>query len=137
MSFVSRQTVRFCHVDQASTVFYPRYFEMLNAAMEDYFSQVVSAGFGEMHQQRGLGVPTVSLESELLAPSRLHDALDFHFDVEAVGASSVRLAIAVRCGDELRLRVRVVLVCMDLATRKATPWPDDMRPPAAVAAATL
>jgi 4-hydroxybenzoyl-CoA thioesterase len=130
LTFVSRQQVRFAHVDAAGIVFYPRYFEMLNAAVEDYFAQVVGVGFAEMHAQRRLGVPTVRLETDFAAPSRLGDRLDFRLEVVAIGRSSLKLSIEVRCTGEVRLRGNVTLVCMDLDEGRSLPWPDDMRPAA-------
>jgi 4-hydroxybenzoyl-CoA thioesterase len=127
LTFVSRQQVRFAHVDAAGIVFYPRYFEMLNAAVEDYFAEVVGVGFAEMHGQRRLGVPTVRLETDFAAPSRLGDLLDFELRVTAVGRSSLGLSVAVRCGADVRISMSVTLVCMDLDAGRALPWPDDMR----------
>jgi len=135
MTFVSRQSVRFAHVDPAGIVFYPRYFEMLNAAVEDYFAQGVGVDFAVMHLERHLGVPTVKLETEFAAPSRLGDVLDFRIEVMRVGRSSADLAVEVRCGAETRIRVRLVLVCMDLKTGRPEAWPTDMRPVPAVEAA--
>lgn len=128
MSFVSKQTVRFAHIDAAGIVFYPRYFEMLNAAVEDYFGEALGVAFAEMHLARHLGVPTVKLETEFVAPSRLGDLLVFTLDVVAVGRSSAELSVVVRCEAEVRFKVHVVLVCMDLASGRSLPWPDDMRP---------
>nr|WP_047165518.1 thioesterase family protein [Sphingomonas sp. Y57] len=128
MSFISRQLVRFAHVDAAGIVFYPRYFEMLNAAVEDYFAEIVGVDFAAMHGERRLGVPTVRLSTDFLAPSRLGDRLDFRLDIEAVGRSSAELSVEVRCAQEVRLRGRVTLVCMDLDEGRSLPWPDDMRP---------
>jgi 4-hydroxybenzoyl-CoA thioesterase len=135
MSFVSQHLVRFAHIDAAGIVFYPRYFELLNAAVEDYFAGIVGVDFAEMHLTRRLGVPTVRIECEFAAPSRLGDLLDFTLDVQRVGGSSVEIAVEVRCGGETRLRARVVLVCMDLAAGRAVAWPADMRPLEAVRAA--
>ena len=127
MTFVSRQQVRFAHVDAAGIVFYPRYFEMLNAAVEDYFAEVVGVGFAEMHGQRRLGVPTVRLETDFAAPSRLGDLLDFELRVTALGRSSLGLSVAVLCGGDVRVSISITLVCMDLDAGRALPWPDDMR----------
>ena len=130
MTFVSRQRVRFAHVDAAGIVFYPRYFEMLNAAVEEYFGAVVGVEFAEIHIGRRLGVPTVRLEADFVAPSRLGDDLDFELDVAAVGRSSLDLAVTVNCDRETRFKARAVLVCIDLGSGRATPWPADIRPPA-------
>jgi len=128
MSFVSHQAVRFAHIDAAGIVFYPRYFEMLNAAVEDYFALSIGVDFAAMHLVRGIGVPTVKIEAEFVSPSRLGDPLDFILSIERVGRSSADVSVSVRCGDELRLRARVVLVCMALATGRSQSWPEDMRP---------
>lgn len=127
LTFISRQLVRFAHVDAAGIVFYPRYFEMLNASVEDYFSEVVGVDFAAMHGKRRLGVPTVRLATDFVAPSRLGDQLDFRLAIAAIGRSSLELSVEVRCAAEIRLRAEVTLVCMDLDKGKALPWPDDMR----------
>jgi 4-hydroxybenzoyl-CoA thioesterase len=128
MTFVSRQRVRFAHVDAAGIVFYPRYFEMLNAAVEEYFGTVVGADFADIHLIRRLGLPTVRLEADFTAPSRLGDDLDFELNATAVGRSSLDLAVTVRCGEEIRFKARAVLVCIDLCSGRATPWPADLKP---------
>ncbi|BCI71769.1 thioesterase superfamily protein [Sphingomonas sp. S17] len=127
MTFVSRQQVRFAHIDAAGIVFYPRYFEMLNAAVEDLFADVVGTDFAAMHQRLGLGVPTVSLEAEFVLPSRLGEMLDFALDVTRIGRSSAHLSVDVTCDGAPRLRATVVLVCMALESARAHPWPDDFR----------
>ena len=128
MTFVSCQTVRFAHVDAAGIVFYPRYFEMLNAAVEDYFAEVVGVSFAAMHVERRVGVPTVKLEAEFVAASRLGDLLDFGLTVERVGDSSATIKVAVHCGQDMRFRGQIVLVCMDLDRGRSMSWPADMRP---------
>ena len=135
MTFISRQLVRFAHVDAAGIVFYPRYFEMLNAAVEDLFAEVVGVDFATMHLRRRIGVPTVKLEAEFARPSRLGDQLDFRIAIAQVGQSSAELAIEVHCGDEVRFTARPVLVCMNLDSGRPEAWPADIRPPAPAAAA--
>lgn len=135
MTFVSEHLVRFAHIDAAGIVFYPRYFEMMNAAIEDYFAKEIGVDFKVIHVDRALGVPVVSVKSEFFAPSRLCDALQFHLTVEKVGRSSAEFVVDVRCGEEARFRARVVLVCMDLKVARSLPWPADIRPRESVEAA--
>lgn len=135
MTFRSTQQVRFAHVDAAGIVFYPRYFEMLNAAMEDYFAQAIGVDFAEMHGERGLGVPTVRMEADFTVPSRLGDELHFLIAPVHVGRSSAEISVKVECTGELRFRATVVLVCMNLAEGRSAEWPRDMRPePVSIAA---
>jgi 4-hydroxybenzoyl-CoA thioesterase len=128
MTFVTEHLVRFAHVDAAGIVFYPRYFELLNAAIEDYFSREVGVDFRSMHIDHRIGVPTVKLDTDFVAPSRLGDLLQFHIDVVKIGRSSVELAVEIKSGDEVRFRVRQVLVCLDLEFGKSLPWPEAVRP---------
>jgi 4-hydroxybenzoyl-CoA thioesterase len=129
MTFKTQTLVRFAHIDAAGIVFYPRYFEMLNGAIEDWFDAIAGVTFADMHIARRVGIPTVKLEAEFVAPSRLGDLLDITVVVEKVGTSSATLVVEFACAGELRLRSSIVLVCIDLDTGRPRPWPDDMRPP--------
>ena len=52
MLFTTTVQVRFADVDPAGIVFYPRYFEMLNGAVEDWFAQQLGLDFATMHLER-------------------------------------------------------------------------------------
>ena len=127
MSFVSRQAVRFAHCDAAGIVFYPRYFEMLNAAVEDWFAADLGLSFAEMHGERRMGIPTRKLDSEFLAPSRLGEEIDIGIVIARLGTSSCAIDVTMSVGQEVRARVHVVLVCMNLDSGRAIAWPDDVR----------
>jgi len=126
-SFETTTQVRFAHVDGASIVFYPRYFEMLNAAIEDWFEQELGADFRSMHVGRGIGIPTVRIETEFMSPSILGDRLSICITPIKVGRTSCTYEASFRCGDELRLKTTATLVCMDLKLQQSMPWPEDIR----------
>ncbi|EZP72763.1 Thioesterase superfamily protein [Sphingomonas paucimobilis] len=126
MSFETRVRVRFADVDPAGIVFYPRYFEMLNGLVEDWFASL-GTGFRAMHIDQHIGVPTVKLEVEFLSPSELEDELTLRLDVRELGRSSCTIAVTFMGEGRDRLRARVVLVCMDLAAQRSRPWPDGVR----------
>lgn len=119
--------VRFGDVDGAGIVFYPRYFEMLNASVEEWFEQGLGVSFNQLHLERRLGCPTVSLQCEFLAPSKLGEELTIEVGPVEVGRSSCRVNYVIRCGGETRVRASGVLVCMDLERGKSAPWSDDIR----------
>lgn len=127
MAFETTCQVRFAHVDGAGIVFYPRYFEMLNAAVEDWFGQVLGADFRALHHDRGIGVPTVKLETEFHAPSLLGDVLKVRITPRNVGRSSCTYEAVFTGSGSDRLKVSATLVCMDLVAKKAVPWPEDIR----------
>lgn len=117
--------IEFNHCDPAGIVFYPRYFEMTNSVVENFFNDVVGRSFASMHGQANNGVPTVSLNADFVAPSRLGDKVLFSLKIEKLGRSSVSIRIEGHMGAELRLRVALVLVWINDMT--SAPWPEPMR----------
>ena len=127
MSFEARVKVRFADVDPAGIVFYPRYFEMLNGAVEDWFEQVLGLDFKSMHLVRKIGVPTVKLEAHFLAPSELGEELLVTITPRDVGRSSCEIGVTFSGAGRERLRADIVLVCLDLATQRSIAWPETVR----------
>jgi 4-hydroxybenzoyl-CoA thioesterase len=125
--FTTQSRVRFAHVDAAGIVFYPRYFEMINAALEDFFAQVVGIDFATLHLERSIGVPTVKLDSEFITPGRLGELLDISVTVDRCGTSSATLDYDIRCDGAPRMKARCVIVCLDMKLAKSAPWPDSIR----------
>lgn len=126
MTFTTTTTVRFADVDPAGIVFYPRFFEMLNGAVEDWFASM-GLDFRTMHLERHVGVPTVRLECDFLAPCELGDELSIAITPTNVGRSSCTIEYALSAAGTMRLKAVGVLVFMDLAAKKSIPWPDDLR----------
>jgi 4-hydroxybenzoyl-CoA thioesterase len=124
--------VRFGHCDPAGIVFYPQYLVLFNALIEDWVDQSLGLSYAGLIGARRIGLPTVRLEADFRAVSRMGEDLVFGLAVERLGTRSLTLAIDVRHGGELRVAARVVLVATDLATHRAIVLPDDLR--AAVAA---
>jgi len=127
MVFETTAPVRFAHIDAAGIVFYPRYFEMLNAAVEDWFAQDLGVDFRTMHLERGVGVPTVQLSVDFGAPSVLGETLIVRLTPNRIGRTSCTYEALFTASGRDRLRVSGTLVCMDLKTQKAEPWPADIR----------
>ncbi len=125
MTYTREIQIEFNHCDPAGIVFYPRYFEMTNSVVENFFNDVVGRSFASMHRGADNGVPTVSLTAEFTAPSRLGDKVLFSLKIEKLGRSSVSLKIEGHMGAELRLRVALTLVWID--GMKSAAWPDAMR----------
>lgn len=121
--FVHRTNVRFAHVDAAGIVFYPRFFEMLNAAVEDWFAEAFGRSFATLHLTDRIGTPTVSLQCDFVHPAMLGQALEVMLEPENVSARSCTLAFRIAAEGTLCLTGKVVLVCMDLDRKAARPWP--------------
>lgn len=127
MTFRATYPLRFAHCDPAGIAYYPRYFEICDAAIEDWTAAVLETPRRVMHLDMGLALPTVTLEAEFTAVSRLGDPLDIAVDVIAVGRSSVDLRAHVASGGEPRFTVRYRQVLIEMAGGEARPWPDEWR----------
>jgi 4-hydroxybenzoyl-CoA thioesterase len=127
VSFVLELPVRFAQVDAAGIVFYPRYFEMFNAAVEEWFAARTGVSFADLHMTRRRGVPTVELASRFVAPSRLGDQLEIEVMLKKLGRSSCDLEYRITSGGAERVIASAVLVYIDLDTGQSEPWPDDLR----------
>ncbi|MGR3273085.1 acyl-CoA thioesterase [Thalassococcus profundi] len=125
--YAQRSTVMFQHCDPAGIVFYPRYFEMVNVVVEQFFDEVVGWSFGQMHVTERMGVPMGRIAAEFHAPSRLDDRLDWTLVTGRVGRASAEVVIAASCKGEARMTVRGTLVMVALDEMAARPWPDRVR----------
>lgn len=128
MIFTAELPIRFAHCDPAGIVFYPRYFEMMNGVVEDWCAQGLACSFHEMHITRGIGLPTVHMETDFIKPAELGESLLAELIVTKLGKSSVELEICFSgLQRDMRLKAKLVLVLMDLKLRKAVAIPDELR----------
>lgn len=125
MPFVFDQPVLFQHCDPAGIVYYPRYFDMLTAAMEAWFAECAGVDFAALHDRMGLATPTAALKAEFVAPSRHGDRLALTLTALRLGRTSLTLAAAFACGDEARLTATWTVVLTSRAGAP-TPWPADV-----------
>ncbi len=127
-AFVSQVQVLFRHCDPAGIVFYPRYFEMVNDLVEEWFDRGMGLPFHTLHVQRQVGTPTVSVQCDFTAPSRWHDTLRQVLEVRRIGGASFQFDVRFEGPDgQRRLSARMTIVTMDLRSMKATPLPADLR----------
>jgi 4-hydroxybenzoyl-CoA thioesterase len=126
--FCKQILVRFGDCDAAGIVFYPRYLEMFNNLVEDWYRDALHFSFTEIVTTRGWGLPTVRLEVDFVAPSVFGEYLSATLAVREIGTSSLTLDISLRGPDGMdRVRGKVVLVMIDRRNLKAIPIPDDVR----------
>ena len=127
-AFTRERLIRFSDCDPAGIVFYPQYFVMLNGLVEDWFNDALGIGYAAMVMERRIGVPTVRLEVDFQAVSRLGDRVELALQVDRLGGRSLTLALACRGADGgLRMSMRQVLVTTSLATHRAVEIPSDIR----------
>lgn len=85
--FIKPEKIRFQHIDYAGIVFYPRFLEMLNCLVEDWFEEALDRPFSKMHQTNG--IPTVDLKVQFKKAARLGETLTKKLWVKELKSSSV------------------------------------------------
>ncbi|WP_300675740.1 acyl-CoA thioesterase [Soonwooa sp.] len=98
MKFIKEQRIRFEHCDPAGIVFYPRYFEMLNGLMEDFFREVLDYPFENMHQDSG--IPTVDIKTQFKSPAKLGDIITKSMYISKLGKTSCTYQYVFNLGDK-------------------------------------
>ena len=126
--FFHDQLIRFSHCDPAGIVYFPRFFDLAHATMEDWFSTGLSQPLPELIRERRIGTPTVSVQCEFAKPLRMGDILRFELSVSKLGNASVQLAYSGKKQGVEHLRILQTIAFMALESGTATSIPDDLRP---------
>ena len=130
MIFTKQEKIRFKHIDYAGIVFYPRFLEMLNDLVEDWFEEALDRPFSKMHETNG--IPTVDLKVQFKNAARIGETLSKKLWVAELKSSSIV------CGfqftnqeDKIVLEGEVTLVNVkiqeDRQSIKAEPFIEEMK----------
>jgi 4-hydroxybenzoyl-CoA thioesterase len=85
--FTKQEKIRFKHIDYAGIVFYPRFLEMLNDLVEDWFEEALDRPFSKMHETNG--IPTVDLKVQFKNAARIGETLSKKMWVAELKSSSI------------------------------------------------
>jgi len=125
--FSLNSPIRFTHTDPAGYVFFPRYFEMLQAVVEEWFTVALGLRYADLIFKLRLGTPTVSVQCTFMRPSRLGDVLAIVVELEHLGNSSFRLRFRGSVDGNLRLEAVSTLVLISLDDGRPRAIPPDLR----------
>lgn len=127
--FEKEHRIRFSECDPAGIVFYPQYFVMFNDLMEAWIDTMLPEGFAGMILERKSGLPSVRIEADFRAISRMGDDVILSIAVERIGSRSITLNLRCVGKDErdLRMQVRQVVVTTSLEHHGAVEIPDYLR----------
>jgi len=127
-AFRSRQMVRYFHCDPGGIVYFPKFFEMFNAVLEDWFSEALGCPWGaDLMGPRKLSIPTLAIRAEFLRASRLGETLDFVLWPTRLGRSSIGLALTGSLAGAERLRAIWTICTASREAFRSVPIPDDLR----------
>jgi len=126
--FEQPHRIRFSECDPAGIVFYPQYFVLFNDLLEAWIDALLPIRFAGYITRRRFGLPTVRLEAEFKAISRMGDDVVLSLQVARLGGKSLTLEL--RCvgvdGIE-RMAVTQTVVTTSLETHQAVSIPDELR----------
>lgn len=144
--FTRERLIRFSDCDPAGIVFYPQYFVMFNGLVEDWFNDGLGVAYHDLLMRRRVGLPTVRLQADFTAVSRLGDRVQLQLAVARLGRRSLTLQL--RCvgagkaaeadtratpappapaTDDVRMTVEQVIVTTSLVDHRSQDVPDDVR----------
>ncbi|WP_458446138.1 acyl-CoA thioesterase [Burkholderia stagnalis] len=128
LKFTKQHRIRFAECDPAGIVFYPQYFVMFNNLLESWIDSLLDDGFAGFIGKHRFGLPTVRLEADFRAVSRMGDDVVLSLEVARVGGKSLTLSLACTGSDgELRMNVTQVVVSTSLETHRAIEIPEMFR----------
>lgn len=127
MNFSVEYLIRFQHCDPAGIVFYPRYYEMLNQVVEDWFADGLRWSFAAM-ARKSEGIPLVHASCDFLQSSQIGEHVTFTLQLTRLGRKSFDLTITGTCAGSRRLQAQMVLAYVRTMDRmQAIPLPDELR----------
>lgn len=128
--FIKQEKIRFKHIDYAGIVFYPRFLEMLNDLVEDWFEEALDRPFSKMHESNG--IPTVDLKVQFKNAARIGEVLTKKLWVAELKSSSIVCGFQfTNQDDKTVLEGEVTLVNVkiqeDRQSIKAEPFNEEMK----------
>jgi 4-hydroxybenzoyl-CoA thioesterase len=125
--FAREYPILFSHCDPAGIVYYPRLFDLMHTAMEDWFTYGLEQRFADLLMQRQLGTPTVATRVDFLSPARFGDMLRIEIRVTRLGRSAIDLRYDAFVADRAVLGGDHTICIFSRDTHRALPIPDDLR----------
>ena len=126
--FDSRLRVQWADVDVAGILYFAAYWRFIEMAEMDMFREL-GFPYNQVFEDFDFWLPRVHVEGEYHAPAAMDDWLRMRTHIEKVGVSSVRwrtVAYNERTG-EPGAAFLVTVACMDRATKKSRPLPEEFR----------
>lgn len=119
--------IRFSHCDPAGQVYFPRFFDLLHDALEDWFNFGLHVRFADFLLEQRLGTPTVGTHCDFLSPARFGDTLAIELTILRLGNSSIELGFNASIDGRACLKCRHTICIFSTQSLKAVPIPEALR----------
>ncbi len=126
-AFTRKVPIRFSHSDPAGIVYFPHYFDMFNALIEDWYGDELGVDYAKLILGGHQGFPVVHAECDFKVPSRMGERLELTLLIERIGRSSLGFLIIGHLEGRERLRARVVTAMISLDTGRSMALPAALR----------
>lgn len=127
IAFRSVHPIRFSHCDPGGIVYFPHFFDFINATVEDWYDEVIEAPFETQLLQRRMALPVVTTQCQFFKPSHIGDRLEMELAIARLGKTSIDLQITGKGNGEERLRARHVIAMVSLENYRPVPLPESLR----------
>jgi 4-hydroxybenzoyl-CoA thioesterase len=126
-AWTTKRNVRFSDCDPAGIVYTPRYIDMANGVIEDFFIDRLGINYHDVIQKDRVGLGYKSVDTDFFKPAFMGDRLNFTVVIEHIGRTSIIFVI--HCVRELEevMRCRLVMVTTSLNTNNAINIPPDIK----------
>jgi 4-hydroxybenzoyl-CoA thioesterase len=106
-----------------------RYYELLNAAVEQWFPGTLATTFKEFHVAKGYGMPTVVLRTRCRELPRAGESVTIWVRPTEIGKKSLKYTTWLVQGDECLLETEQIIVFIKRKGRefRTMPIPDEIR----------
>jgi acyl-CoA thioesterase FadM len=120
-SVVLQRRIEWIDTDAAGVFHYTTVFRLAEAAealLHDRLG-IVETTFG--------ATPRVHVDADFRRSLLFNDLVEVELVVDHVGEASCRQRFTIRRGDEVAVEGQVTMAFIDRGTRRAVPWPDEVR----------
>jgi 4-hydroxybenzoyl-CoA thioesterase len=125
-NFEATRVIRFGDCDPAGIAYFPRYFDLLNSVVEDWWT-AIGLPWKTLLGERRIGLPTVRFKVDFHAPARLGDELRFSLELKQVGRKSADLEHIIKREATSLWQASQIIVATSLDSHRSIAWPDDIR----------
>jgi 4-hydroxybenzoyl-CoA thioesterase len=119
--------IQFRHCDPAGIVYYPRFIDMAEGAIEEWMLTVLGESYREWIFNRRLGLPRVKVSCEFLRTCSMGERVELLLRLVKFGRSSFELLVEGEVAGETRFKITLVLVSISLETMRPVPFSDKLR----------
>jgi acyl-CoA thioesterase FadM len=120
--------IRFSDCDPAGIVYTPRFIDIVNDVIEEFFLKELGVNYHKLIQQDRVGLGYASVDTDFFLPAFMGDRVNLTPLIDYIGRSSV--IYTVHCVREITeiMRCRLVMVTTSLDTNRAISIPTSLKP---------